>query len=40
MLARGCAIGGVSWGALRCDFEIVRNNLIEDWAQEKTGGDD
>lgn len=40
MLASSCSIGGVSWGAFRCDVEAVRQDLVNDWAQEKAGGDD
>lgn len=40
MLAGSCAIGGVFRGALCRHLETMRHDLVEDWAQEKTGGDD
>lgn len=40
MVAGSRAIGGVPWGALRWDVDTVRYDLVEDWSQEKTGGDD
>ena len=40
MIAGRCAIAGMSWGALRGDVDTVRYDLVENWTQEKTGGDD